>query len=121
MPKETHVERAARLRGEGCNCAQAVLGAYCEEFGLAEGTAKLMTAGYGNGLGDGHGTCGAVLSGVLILGLRHGTDRSQVKARTAAFKEAFRKRAGELTCLKLRQGKVPCGDLLALACSILDE
>ncbi|MDR1410439.1 MAG: C-GCAxxG-C-C family protein [Oscillospiraceae bacterium] len=115
-----HAERAAELRKEGCNCAQAVLGAYCEELGLPEETAKLMTAGYGNGLGNGQGTCGAVLSGILVLGLRHGTNRTPVKTKFGTFRDEFQRCAGELTCFKLRQGQTPCGDLVALAVELLD-
>ena len=117
----SHIERAAELRGEGCNCAQAVLGAFCGDFGLDADTAKLLTAGFGNGLGDGYGACGALLGGIMVLGLRHGHNRARAKAEIMAFKEAFREKTGELACYKLRRGGTPCGELVALAVRLLEE
>jgi C_GCAxxG_C_C family probable redox protein len=116
-----HAERAAELREEGCNCAQAVLGAYCEELGLDEDTALSLTAGCGNGLGDTQGTCGAALSGVFVQGLRYGKNRPLIKAKVAAFKHAFREKSGGLNCRELREKKIPCTELVALAAELLEE
>jgi len=115
-----HTQRAIELHKQGCNCAQAVLGAYCEDFKLPEDTAKCMTAGFGNGLGDTQGICGAVLSGIIVLGLRYGSDRRLVMKKTAEFKQSFREKAGELDCCQLRQGDISCGDLVALAAQLLE-
>ena len=116
-----HTQRAAELHKQGHNCAQAVLCSYCGELGLPEETARLMMSGCGNGLGDTQGVCGAVLSGILVLGLRHGGDRSLVREKTVDFKEAFAARAGALNCHELRRDRASCGALVALATELLED
>ena len=44
-------ERAQRLHDKGYNCAQAVVCAYCDRFGLDENTAFKMAEGFGLGMG----------------------------------------------------------------------
>ena len=43
-------ERAQRLHDSGYNCAQAVVCAYCDRFGLDENTAFKMAEGFGLGM-----------------------------------------------------------------------
>ena len=51
------------------NCSQAVLTAYCEQFGLERGLALRLAQGFGGGMGRSGRTCGAVTSAYIVLGL----------------------------------------------------
>ncbi|ACS81458.1 C-GCAxxG-C-C family protein [Maridesulfovibrio salexigens] len=57
----------------GSSCAQAVLEALGNKYGLGADVAKKITAGLGGGLASGL-TCGAVSGGCLALGLALGSD-----------------------------------------------
>ena len=57
---ETRVEKAIEKRDRGYNCAQAVACTYCDLVGLDEKTMFKVIEGFGSGLANMHGTCGAV-------------------------------------------------------------
>ena len=42
----------------GCNCAQAVLLAFCEDYGMEKETALMVAASFGSGMGGLRETCG---------------------------------------------------------------
>lgn len=54
---------------KGYNCCQAVICAFCEEYGTAELDAFKMTEGFGSGMGGLGDTCGAVTGLFLTLSL----------------------------------------------------
>ena len=62
-------ERALRLHGQGYNCAQAVVCAYCDQFGMDEQTAYRMAEGFGFGMGLME-VCGALSAAFMLAGLR---------------------------------------------------
>ena len=58
---DTRVEKTLEKRKQGYNCAQSVVCAYCELFGMDESTAFRLAEGFGGGMGGMQdGTCGAV-------------------------------------------------------------
>jgi C_GCAxxG_C_C family probable redox protein len=57
----------------GCNCSQAVLYAYAEQYGLDKGMALKAATGFGAGMGNFEETCGMVSGAVMVLGLRYGS------------------------------------------------
>lgn len=66
-----YMERAKALRDDPnvhYNCAQSVLMAFCEDKGLAPEMAGALTANLGSGMRIA-GTCGAMVGGLLVLGL----------------------------------------------------
>ena len=65
-------ERAVELFKTGgymYNCAQSVLGAFCEEFGLDLETALKLACGYGGGATKYKGMCGAASGAIMVIGL----------------------------------------------------
>ena len=62
-------ERAQRLHEKGYNCAQAVICAYCDQFGLDEETAYKMAEGFGLGMGIME-VCGALSGAFMLAGVR---------------------------------------------------
>lgn len=125
---ESNPETAVRLHGEGCNCAQAVLGAICEKYGLDRAVAFRLAGGFGGGMRCGE-VCGAASGAVLAIGLRYGAsdpgDKAQKEAcgkKTAEFMAAFRKRHGSCVCRELLKasGKKICDVLIRDAAELLD-
>jgi C_GCAxxG_C_C family probable redox protein len=65
-----YAERAADYFARGCNCSQAVLAAYAEQFGLTEEQALKVAGGFGGGMGRMAETCGAVTGAIMVIGLK---------------------------------------------------
>ena len=62
------IEKARNARKKGYNCAQAVVCAFCERFGVDEQTAFRLAEGFGFGMGSME-TCGAVSAMTMVAGL----------------------------------------------------
>lgn len=97
-------EIALELYNEGFNCAQAVFGAFSEEYGLDKSMAFKLTGGMGKGFRSGE-LCGAVSGAALVIGLKYGqtaADDAEAKAecgtKTAEFMKAFKRKNKFLTC-----------------------
>ncbi|NLG65926.1 MAG: C_GCAxxG_C_C family protein [Actinobacteria bacterium] len=108
------------FRGD-CACSQAVLGAYGPRYGLTEGQAMRVAAGFGGGMGMAE-TCGVVTGAVMLIGLAYCDDacgtrerRAAAHAAIASFMAEFRRRHGTLVCRELLGCDVstPEGALLA--------
>ncbi len=101
-------DRAVTLFKGGFNCAQSVLAAWAEEFGLDEKTALKLAGGLGGGIGRQGGICGALTGAILVLGLRYGTADAKDKAakydlyrKAADLSDAFKAQAGSIYCREL--------------------
>lgn len=65
-------EKAARNFAEkGYNCCQAVICAYCEEFGIVDEDVFKLTEGFGGGMGGLQNTCGAVTGMYMAIGMHN--------------------------------------------------
>jgi len=78
-PKQERIERASIKAGdyeeESRNCAQGTLFALQEEFALPNGEALLNSAMFLPGVGSRKEVCGALLGGLMALGLAYGRCR----------------------------------------------
>ena len=93
---------------EGLNCSQAIVAAYCQQFGLDRRMGAKVATGFGGGMRMA-GACGAVTGAFMILGLKYGNTTAQdqpAKANTYKMVKEFTKR------FKARNGSVICKDLL---------
>jgi C_GCAxxG_C_C family probable redox protein len=90
------------------NCSQAVLTAYCEQFGLERSLALKLAQGFGGGMGRMGGTCGAVTGAYMVLGLaqkmwddnpRQSLDRTYELVRE--FNQRFKALHGSTICKEL--------------------
>ena len=98
----TGSERATALFEEGYNCAQAVLGAFCDELGLTREQALAIAAPFGGGIGRTRETCGALSGLLMVYGcLSGGEDKAAVYEKTRALMEAFKAEAGSTFCREL--------------------
>jgi len=104
----TKAKQAVKRFRKGFNCSQAVLGSYCEQFGLECDKAFKVATGFGGGMRMG-GTCGAVSGAFMVLGLKYGNSTAKdkkAKANTYKKVEEYTKR------FKTRNNSVTCRDLL---------
>lgn len=103
-----HSEQAGAFFQQGYNCAQAVLLAFAETYGLSPEQAAQTAAGFGGGMGRLGRTCGAVSGGLMVIGLAQGItapgDRAAkeaVYALARQFQARFAGRFGSLDCKDL--------------------
>lgn len=95
----------------GYSCAQSVLYAFCDEFGLHPDTALKIACGFGAGIARRQEICGAVTGGIMVLGLRHGRGEEQdltamedTYANVRELIRRFEDRHGTCRCLQLLGG-----------------
>jgi C_GCAxxG_C_C family probable redox protein len=103
----TNADKATTIFKEGFSCSMAVLGAYCEQFGLDKNLAYKVSSGFGGGMHLDQ-TCGAVTGAFMVIGLKFGRTRAddveakmKVTKLTNEFAKKFRSRHGEITCTAL--------------------
>jgi C_GCAxxG_C_C family probable redox protein len=103
-------QKARELFANGYNCAQAVLGAFCEEDGLDVNTAFKLANGFGGGLRCGE-VCGAVTGAVMAIGLKCGfymekdfEQKGYCNQKSYEFIDKF----------KVKNGSAICRDLLGV-------
>ena len=131
----------------GYNCSQAVLLAFCEDFGLEKETALKISEPFGGGMGRMREVCGTVTGMFMVIGLAMGNDNSKdnttkknvyksVQELAAKFKEGN----GSIICRELLgfqqdnkesyvpsertneyYKKRPCPELCKYAADILEE
>ncbi len=101
------IEQAVERFRAGFNCSQAVVGSYCEQFGLDRETAFKVATGFGGGMRMGE-TCGAVTGAFMVLGLKYGNataedKKAKVKTyeRIVEYTNRFKARNGSVVCKEL--------------------
>lgn len=95
------------IENETLNCAQKIAGNFCETYGLLPTDAIRMARALGGGLRAGE-ACGALVGGLLVVGLKYGTgseDTPEARAlcdrKAAEFSTRFRELNGRITCREL--------------------
>ena len=142
----TKGEKAEALFVEGYNCAQAVFGAFCEDFGLDFETAMKLSSGFGGGMGRLREVCGAVSGMFMVFDMKHGytspTDtqaKMELYSHIQAMAKSFEEENGSIICKELLglaekksdptpdsrtseyYKKRPCKELVKIAADIVDE
>lgn len=107
---KNRAEKAEQTYFMGCNCAQAVLCACCEDFGLSFAAAYKLAEAFGGGVGATHqNLCGALAGAVMAAGLAlsDGEFGQKTKDRTnAAVQEILRR-------FEAAEGTRICEEILA--------
>ncbi len=136
------ISKANELNSEGFNCAQSVVGAFCEKYSIDKETAMKFAGGFGGGLRCGE-VCGAVTGAVMVIGLKYGQylpDDSESKQKcgeiTLRFMEEYKNRNHSLLCRELLgydprdkekaeklqdKKKTICSNAIEMAINILEE
>lgn len=141
---EARVKCGVELFKSGYNCAQAVVGAFADLYGVPQDIALRMSASFGGGMGRMRLTCGAASGMFMLAGLENGcatTESPQKRAENYALVQElaarFKEVNGSITCaelLDLRTGKIesptpnartqeyyknrPCAMMVESACRI---
>jgi len=109
-------EKAIELFSNGYNCAQAVVGVFCEEDGMDIDSAFKVTSGLGGGLRYGE-VCGAVSGAILAIGLKCGfyiekdfTQKAYCYEKTFEFIEKFKEANNSILCRDLLNLDIYCPD-----------
>ena len=131
------VKKATEYFGRGLYCSQAVLGAFCEKYGMDRETAFRISCGLNSGFRCAE-VCGAATGAVLVIGLRYGDARSECNLKTEEFMQTFIEKNGSAVCRDLLDCdistpdgretamqknlyKTLCLDLVRSAAQILDD
>lgn len=88
---------ASELFSSGLYCSQAVLGAFCEDYGMEKETAFKISCGLNSGVRYAD-ICGAVSGAVLVIGLKYGGTADICNLKTEEFIERFKHRNGNVIC-----------------------
>ncbi len=143
---DERVVRARENHKRGYNCAQSVVLAYSDIFGIDEQILATLSASFGGGLGRMREVCGAVSGMGFVASTLHpgAADPTNKEAKMAnytnarLFAESFREECGSIICrellgldannkkvqvtqLKPTQTKMSCTDRVATAARIVGE
>ncbi len=140
-----HTYKAAELFMNKCNCAQAVMVAFCDVTGFDEEFAARISCSFGGGMGRMREVCGAVSGMLMVLGHLYGyTDPGEGDCRKAAhyalvqeLSAKFRDEAGSIICREILNNPPsdpnptprteeyyktrPCARMVMIAAKILDD
>jgi C_GCAxxG_C_C family probable redox protein len=93
----------------GYNCCQAVACVFCDEMGLEEETVFKMAEGFGAGMADMQGTCGALSGAAMVIGSKNSTaNLEKPNSKPATMKltrelvAKFREKNGATICKDLK-------------------
>lgn len=100
-------EKALALQKEGFSCSQAILAAFCEQFGVDKNTALKISSSFGGGMHLNQ-TCGAVTGALMVIGLKYGRTKADDTAAkmknievATKFANKFKARHKTLSCTEL--------------------
>lgn len=68
-----YVEKAMANHAKGYNCSQSVACAFCEVLGFDEKTVFCIMEGFGGGMGNLSGICGAVSGAIAAVSMKKST------------------------------------------------
>lgn len=134
---ESRKEKAIRYFKKGHNCSQAVVCAYCDEFGIDENTAFRLAEGFGGGVPGVKTICGAASGMVMIASLKNcptrdveNTTKKVTYPCVMQLTQKFHERMGEIECKELLKTKdntlidgkkAGCLECVACACDLIEE
>ena len=96
-----YTEKAVALFREGYNCAQAVTGAFAEQFGMSKEDALRFSEGMGAGMGRLRLTCGAVSAMALLAGLKLSNGKPNDLTTRKEVYAVVQEKNGSIICAEL--------------------
>lgn len=104
--------KAEELFRNGFNCAQSVVAACADIYGIDEQTALRIAASFGGGIGRMRQTCGAACGMFILEGLQSG---STTPHDTQGKKHNYERVQALAAQFKEENGSLICAELLGLA------
>ena len=127
-------ETAVKKHDLGYNCCQAVACSFADKLGMDESTLYRVCEGFGMGMGNARGVCGAMSGAAVICGLLYSDGNTEAagmtKAKTtkaaAAIQKKFVERAGALDCIDIKTGNdgrmfTSCENCIRIAAELVEE
>lgn len=102
-------EQAVNFHHKGYNCAQAVACAFADKTDLDIKTLFRLTEGFGSGMADTYGTCGAVSGAVVIIGLLNST--GHINGAPYSKAETYKIVKNMIADFRAKNGAAICRDL----------
>ncbi|WP_196593340.1 C-GCAxxG-C-C family protein [Pectinatus sottacetonis] len=104
------LEKATILHHKGYNCAQATACAFADQLAIDEKLLFKILEGYGSGMADTYGTCGALSGATAVVGLLKSTGNLNGPPYSKAvtyplvkkINNIFRHKNGSTICRELR-------------------
>jgi len=138
---KSRIDRAVEYYNGGYNCAQSVVMAYADLFGLSPEQGAAAAAGYGGGIAGTRGICGTVNGMIILAGLKFGggpENRAKLYKTIIAMMDGFEGVTDTFTCKELlveakdltlpemircdaKEFKRPCAKFVVLACNIIEK
>ena len=94
---DNQVEKASGDFAGEFYCSQAVLGAFCENYGMDITMARKISCGLNSGFRHAE-ICGAVAGAVLVIGLKFGDSKTVCNQKVEEFIRIFKERNKDITC-----------------------
>lgn len=107
----TKREIAENLFDNGCNCSQAVLLTFAEQFGMNRNDAIALSVPFGGGMSKQGKTCGCLSGALMVIGLRYGKDSTTVIANRG---NAYNKGKDFIKLFNDKFHATECRDLIKL-------
>ena len=127
-------DEAARRHSAGYNCCQAVACAFADKIGVDEKTLYKLSEGFGLGMGNMNGVCGAFSGAAMIAGFASsggdienpGKTKAETYKKAAALQTEFAERVKRLVCRDIKKGNdgkafTSCDDCVRIAAELLEE
>ncbi len=105
---EERVAKALENHKKGYNCCQAVACAYSDVFGVDEEIMFKISEGFGAGVGNMEGMCGAVSGAVILAGLKNSVGTQTPKTKKDTYKisgeivEKFKNKNNSVVCKEIK-------------------
>ena len=94
------IDMAVEYFCNGMYCSQAVLGAFCEKYGLDKETACRISLGLNSGVRSAE-VCGAVTGAILVVGLKYGDSKDIANDKTEEYIRRFIEKNKSIVCRDL--------------------
>lgn len=130
----SRADEALKKHADGYNCAQAVACVFAEDIGIDEAALYKLTEGFGFGMGNGRGVCGAIAGAAAVAGMlgsdgdieNAGQTKKSTYKTTGAMQSEFTERAKRLICLDIKRGNdgrafTSCDECVRIATEIAEE
>ena len=127
-------EKAVEKHAMGYNCCQAVACAFADELGVDESVLYKICEGFGFGMGNAEGVCGAMSGAAIVAGLVYsdgdienaGMTKAKTTKAAALMQNKFRERAGALYCIDIKTGNngkmfTSCSNCVRIAAELVEE
>lgn len=127
MTKEERIKKALDCKHNGYNCCQAVTAALGDLTTLDEEELLHISAGFGAGMGNMEGSCGALVGAALVAGMHTKGNGSMRVARQIS--ERFSQMCGATVCKDIKgmaTGRQLCScddcvqNAVRIFCEVLD-